>query len=38
VEHNFEQIGRKMMRLKACKMPKIDSTQMILLAIEDITE
>jgi two-component system, chemotaxis family, CheB/CheR fusion protein len=38
VEHNFEQIGHKFMRLKARIMPKIDSTQMILLAIEDITE
>ncbi|KAF3886859.1 MULTISPECIES: chemotaxis protein CheB [Nostocales] len=38
VEHDFERIGRKIMRLKARKMPKIDSTQMILLAIEDITE
>ncbi|KYC41715.1 hypothetical protein WA1_16910 [Scytonema hofmannii PCC 7110] len=38
VEHEFERIGRKIMRLKARKMFKIDSTQMILLAIEDITE
>lgn len=38
VEHDFEPMGRKIMRLKARKMPKIDSTQMILLAIEDITE
>ncbi|MBD2464436.1 PAS domain-containing protein [Oscillatoria sp. FACHB-1407] len=38
VEHDFEQIGRKVMRLKARKMPKIDNTQMILLAIEDITD
>ncbi|HEY9748522.1 MAG TPA: CheR family methyltransferase, partial [Allocoleopsis sp.] len=38
VEHEFDQIGHKTMRLKARKMPKIDSTQMILLAIEDITE
>jgi two-component system, chemotaxis family, CheB/CheR fusion protein len=37
VEHEFEQIGRKIMRLNARKMPKIDNTQMILLAIEDIT-
>jgi len=37
VEHEFEQIGRKVMRLNARKMPKIDNTQMILLAIEDIT-
>lgn len=40
VEHNFEQIGRKIMRLKARKMTMVDSAQMILLllAIEDITE
>ena len=38
VEHDFEQIGRKIMRLNARKMPMIDNTQMILLAIEDITE
>jgi two-component system, chemotaxis family, CheB/CheR fusion protein len=38
VEHEFERIGRKIMRLKARKLPKIDSTVMILLAIEDITE
>jgi two-component system CheB/CheR fusion protein len=38
VEHEFEQIGCKIMRLKARKMPRIDNTQMILLAIEDITE
>ncbi|KAB8316846.1 hypothetical protein SD81_027295 [Tolypothrix campylonemoides VB511288] len=38
VEHDFEQIGRKIMRLNARKMPRIDNTQMILLAIEDITE
>lgn len=38
VEHEFEQIGYKIMRLKARKMPKTDNTQMILLAIEDITE
>ncbi|MBV9386522.1 MAG: PAS domain-containing protein [Chroococcidiopsidaceae cyanobacterium CP_BM_ER_R8_30] len=38
VEHEFDQIGRKIMRLKARRMPKIDNTQMILLAIEDITE
>jgi two-component system CheB/CheR fusion protein len=37
VEHVFEQIGRKVMRLNARKMPRIDDTQMILLAIEDIT-
>ncbi|MBD2778419.1 chemotaxis protein CheB [Iningainema tapete] len=38
VEHDFDQIGRKSLRLKARNMPKIDNTQMILLAIEDITE
>lgn len=37
VEHEFEQIGRKVMRLNARKMPRIDNTQMILLAIEDIS-
>lgn len=37
VEHEFEQIGHKIMRLNARKMPRIDNTQMILLAIEDIT-
>lgn len=37
VEHEFEQIGRKVMRLKARKLPKINNIQMILLAIEDIT-
>ncbi|MBD2415762.1 ATPase [Nostoc calcicola FACHB-389] len=37
VEHNFEEIGHKIMRLNARKMPKIDDTQLILLAIEDIT-
>ena len=37
VEHEFEQIGRKVMRLNARKIPRIDNTQMILLAIEDIT-
>ncbi|MEG3898386.1 MULTISPECIES: chemotaxis protein CheB [unclassified Microcoleus] len=38
VEHDFEQIGRKIMRLNARKMPPIGDTQMILVAIEDITE
>jgi two-component system CheB/CheR fusion protein len=37
VEHQFEQIGRKVMRLKARKLPRINNIQMILLAIEDIT-
>jgi PAS domain S-box-containing protein len=35
VEHDFEQIGHKMMLLNA---RKIDHMQLILLAIEDITE
>ncbi|MEG4208709.1 chemotaxis protein CheB [Microcoleus sp. S13_B4] len=38
VEHEFEHIGHKVMRLNARKMPPIGDTQMILLAIEDITE
>jgi two-component system, chemotaxis family, CheB/CheR fusion protein len=38
VEHDFEQIGHKTMLLNARKMPLVDNTQMILLAIEDITE
>jgi two-component system, chemotaxis family, CheB/CheR fusion protein len=38
VEHNFEQIGHRIMAIKARKMPPIGDTQMILLAIEDITE
>ena len=38
VEHTFEQIGRKVMRLKARKLPRINNIQMILLAIEDITK
>lgn len=37
VEHDFEQIGHKVMRLKAHKVPTSDNTEMILLAIEDIT-
>jgi two-component system CheB/CheR fusion protein len=37
VEHEFEQIGRKVMWLKARKLPRINNIQMILLAIEDIT-
>jgi two-component system CheB/CheR fusion protein len=37
VEHQFEQIGHKVMRLKARKLPRINNIQMILLAIEDIT-
>ncbi len=38
VEHNFEQIGHRIMAVKARKMPPIGNTQMILLALEDITE
>ncbi|MBD2677440.1 MULTISPECIES: chemotaxis protein CheB [Nostoc] len=38
VEHNFELIGQKTMRLNGRKMPEIDGTQLILLAIEDITQ
>ncbi|MEG4044412.1 chemotaxis protein CheB [Microcoleus sp. Pol17_C1] len=38
VEHDFEQIGQKIMLLNARKMPPIGDTQMILLAMEDITE
>ncbi|MBD2145500.1 chemotaxis protein CheB [Sphaerospermopsis sp. FACHB-1194] len=38
VKHNFEQIGHKIMRLNARKMPQIDNTPLILLAIEDITQ
>ncbi len=38
VEQNFEQIGHKIMLLNGRKMPPIGDTQMILLAIEDITE
>ena len=38
VEHDFEHIGHKIMQLNGRKMPPIGDTQMILLAIEDITE
>ncbi|MDF5731827.1 MAG: PAS domain-containing protein [Rhizonema sp. PD38] len=38
VEHNFEQIGRKVMQLNARKMPAISNTQMIILSIKDITD
>ncbi|MEG4008990.1 chemotaxis protein CheB [Microcoleus sp. Pol11C1] len=38
VEHDFEHIGHKIMLLNGRKMPPIGDTQMILLAIEDITE
>ncbi|MEG4034452.1 CheR family methyltransferase, partial [Microcoleus sp. S36b_A4] len=38
VEHNFDHIGHKTMQLNARKMPPVGDTQMILLAIEDITD
>ncbi|MEG4407554.1 chemotaxis protein CheB [Microcoleus sp. MON2_D5] len=38
VEHDFEHIGHKIMQLNGRKMPPMGDTQMILLAIEDITE
>jgi len=39
VEHNFETIGRKIMHLNARRIyRKPDQTQLILLAIEDVTE
>lgn len=38
VEFNFEQIGQKTMLLNARKMPQVGDVQMILLAINDITE
>ena len=39
VEHDFQTIGRKVMRLNALRIHKPDSnSELILLAIEDITE
>jgi two-component system CheB/CheR fusion protein len=38
VEHEFEDIGRKIMRLNARTLSHIHDTPMILLVIEDITE
>jgi len=39
VEHNFEAIGRKIMHLNARRIHgEVDQTQLILLAIEDVTE
>lgn len=38
VEHEFEQLGRKIMRLNARKLSHIHDAPMILLVIEDITE
>ncbi|MBD2494131.1 chemotaxis protein CheB [Nostoc sp. FACHB-280] len=38
VEHNFEQMGQKVMRLNARKLSHIHDIPMILLVIEDITQ
>ncbi|MGI2908075.1 chemotaxis protein CheB [Tolypothrix sp. VBCCA 56010] len=38
VEHEFEQIGRKVMLLNARKMSQANHQDMILLAIDDITQ
>jgi transcriptional regulator with GAF, ATPase, and Fis domain len=39
VEHNFETIGRKIMHLNARRIDrKVNKTQLILLAIEDVTK
>lgn len=38
VEHNFEQIGHKIMLLDAKKLLQADSEEMILLTIKDITQ
>ncbi|MBD2338036.1 PAS domain-containing protein [Calothrix sp. FACHB-156] len=38
VEHEFESIGHKIMRLNARRMPEIENMQLILLVIEDITQ
>ncbi|MEA5617920.1 chemotaxis protein CheB [Cronbergia sp. UHCC 0137] len=38
IEHHFENIGFKVMRLKARRMTQIDNKPLILLAIEDITQ
>ncbi|MBD2499481.1 chemotaxis protein CheB [Anabaena azotica] len=38
IEHEFEEIGRKIMRLNARKLSHIHDAPMILLVIEDITE
>ncbi|MEG4229213.1 CheR family methyltransferase [Microcoleus sp. N9_B2] len=38
IEQDFEAIGHKIMRINARKMPPIGDIQMILLAVEDITE
>jgi two-component system, chemotaxis family, CheB/CheR fusion protein len=38
VEHDFEHIGQKTMLLNARKMPPINGEELILLAIEDISD
>ncbi|SFQ21980.1 PAS domain S-box-containing protein [Tranquillimonas alkanivorans] len=38
VEHAFEQIGRRIMLLNASRMERPDRDDLVLLAIEDITE
>ncbi len=38
VAHVFPDIGRKVMYLNACQLPKVHGEQVILLAIEDITD
>jgi two-component system, chemotaxis family, CheB/CheR fusion protein len=38
VEHDFEQIGRKIMLLNACTMTQSENGKSILLAIDDITD
>jgi two-component system CheB/CheR fusion protein len=38
VEHEFEQIGRKVMLLNAYRMSQVDQQDMILLSISDITD
>ncbi|MEH2078751.1 MAG: PAS domain-containing protein [Nostoc sp.] len=37
IEHDFRQIGHKIMLINAGKMPVLSNTQIILLAIKDIT-
>ncbi|MBI4781665.1 MAG: PAS domain-containing protein [Oscillatoriophycideae cyanobacterium NC_groundwater_1537_Pr4_S-0.65um_50_18] len=38
VNHDFERIGHKNLLLNACKLHREDNTDMILLAISDVTE
>jgi two-component system CheB/CheR fusion protein len=38
IEHDFEQIGHKIMRLNGRKITQIGDTPMIILVIEDITQ